>query len=70
MTTVSEPIGSCMSSAMTWTLLSVLIPKRFSWLGHVVRMDEDAFSRRVFDSVAIGGWDVRVSVPKTRLKSP
>ena len=28
--------------------------QRFSWLGHVVRMDEGAPPRRVFDAVAGG----------------
>ena len=58
MTTVSEPIGSCMSSAMTWTLLSVLITS--------CSLDEDAAPRRVFDAVVDGHQ--RVGRPRTHWK--
>ena len=40
--------------------------QRFRWLGHVVRMDEDAPPRRVFDAV-VGGHR-RVGRPRTRWK--
>ena len=49
MTMVFETTDSCMSSSMTWTLLSVLI---FSGsAGFVVRMDEDTSPILVFDAV-------------------
>ena len=46
--------------------------QRFRWLGHVVRMDEDAPPRRVFMRMLAvsGGWDDRVRVGKTTLKRP
>ena len=40
--------------------------QRFRWLGHVVRMDEDAPPRRVFDAVV--GVHRRVGRPRTRWK--
>ena len=40
--------------------------QRIRWLGHVVRMDEPATPRRVFDAVVGGRW--RVGRPRTRLK--
>ena len=40
--------------------------QRFRWLGHVVRMDEDAPPRRVFDAV-VGGHR-RVGRPRTYWK--
>ena len=59
MTSVSERI--CMSSSLTWTLLSVLISS-----GHIVRMVEDAPPRQVFDEL-VGGHR-RVGRPRTRWK--
>ena len=60
MTTVSEPTGSCMSSSMTWTLVSVLISTGSAGSA----MDEDAPPRRVFDAVVGGHW--RKGRPRTR----
>ena len=47
MTSVSEPIGSCMSYSMTWTLLNVLISSGSAGS----TMDEDVPQRRMFDAV-------------------
>ena len=40
--------------------------ERFLWLGHMVRMDEDASPRRVFDAVI--GCHRQVGRPRTRWK--
>ena len=40
--------------------------QRFRWLGHNVRINEDAFPRRVFDAVV--GDDRRLVRPRTRWK--
>ena len=40
--------------------------QRFSWLGHVVRLDDGALPRRVFDALA--GGHRRKGRPRTRWK--
>ena len=68
---VSEPTGSCMSTSMTWTLLSVLISSGFAgsamsfgWMKTLLR-DEC-----LMWSAVIGGRDDRVRFEHTRLKWP
>ena len=46
--------------------------QRLSWLGHVVRVEEDAVARRVFDagSAEVGEEDELASIGKTKSRKP
>lgn len=52
MFSVSEQTRGCMNSCMTcmsMDIVQLINPQRLLWLCHVIRMEEDFPTRRVFD---------------------